>query len=75
MRTSHFSGLFDFIYSITYEIFANGILTRSFMNVISGGSTLTCVDYGKSIGIMISEMFNYKSPVNDPLKMVKSFND
>ena len=74
-RTSHLSGFFDFLFGIGYEIYAEGIILKAFNNVIYAGATLSCVDYGKEIGILISELFNYKSPVNDPLKMVKKFNN
>ena len=74
-RSSHLSGFFDFIFSTSYEIFTDGSLARAFQTIINGGSTLTCAEYGTAIGILVSKIFNYKSPVNDPLKSVKKFND
>ena len=71
-RTSTMSGLFDMIFSFCYEVALNGKAYSTFINHLTEPGT-PCILVGADIGTIISEMFSYKAPEEDRLKLVRNF--
>ena len=39
------------------------------------GEDLTCKQKGQALGLLVSDLFNYKSPARDPLKAVNKYDN
>ena len=66
------SGLFDIIFSFCYEVALNGKAYSTFINHLTEPGT-PCILVGADIGTIISEIFSYKAPEEDRLKLVRNF--
>ncbi len=66
------SGVFGLIFTLVYDLAVSSIMTDTLIYSFTELGT-PCTLVGNDLAIVIGELFSYKAPMYDSLKMVRNF--